>query len=166
MRITYYVGWLQMALGVVLGVGMIGVGLAPVGGILLVSLVGAGAFMVWLSKGWDKPLDSAAELYKYGRPANATVLSVEEPSLSSDGTRTAKVKFHVRPVNESSFKTTRVVAIPGGNVPREGQEVTVKFDPQSRKNVVLLEQAFAVEDHATAARKRIQEMAGQVGPTS
>ena len=160
MRITYYVGWLEIALGVILGIGFAAIGMVFLGAILFASMVGAGAFMVWLAKGWDKPLENADELYRYGRPANATVLEVEEPSLAADGTRTATLKLHVKPVNESSFKTRRKVAIPGGNVPMVGQEVTVKFDPQSRKNVVLLEQSFTVEDHATQARKNLQALAG------
>ena len=51
-----------------LGVGGIAAGQAVTGAILLVSLAGSGWFMIWLGKGWDKPLDDSAELYKYGRP--------------------------------------------------------------------------------------------------
>jgi hypothetical protein len=47
-------------------------------------------FMVWLGRGWDTPLDSAADLYKYGRPANAEVLSVEGAEHDS-----FEVKDHV-----------------------------------------------------------------------
>jgi hypothetical protein len=34
-----------------------------------------------------------------------------------------------------------------------GEQVTVKFDPQSRKNVVLLEDNAEVVDHITAAMR-------------
>ena len=149
MRTLAPIGWLMIVLGVVLGVGGIAAGQAVTGAILLVSLAGSGWFMIWLGKGWDKPLDDAAELYKYGRPANAEVLSVEESSLAADGTRTAKLTVKVSPVNESSFKTTRLVALPGGQVPAVGSTLTVKFDPNSRKNFVLLEESFQVKDHVT-----------------
>ena len=43
--------------------------------------------------------------------------------------------------------------------------MTVKFDPQSRKNVVLLEEAYMVEDHATKARKMF-ESGGPLGPVA
>ena len=143
MRTLAPIGWLMIALGVLLGVGGIAAGQAVTGGILVVSLVGSGWFMIWLGKGWDKPLDDATELYKYGRPANAEVLSVEGSSLTADGTQTAELTVKVSPVNESSFKSTRLVALPG-QVPAVGSTVTVKFDPNSRKNFVLLEQSHEV----------------------
>ena len=39
-----------------------------------------------------------------------------------------------------------------------GEQVTVKFDPQSRKNVVLLEENFQVEDSLTAAQRQMNAM--------
>ena len=44
-------GWLMIVLGVVLGVGGIAAGQAVTGSILLVSLAGSGAFMMWLGPG-------------------------------------------------------------------------------------------------------------------
>ena len=155
MRTLPPIGWLMIVLVVVLGVGGIAAGQAVTGAILLVSLVGSGWFMIWLGKGWDKPLEDSSELYKYGRPANAEVLSVEDASLAADGTRTAKVTLRVSPVNESSFKTTRTVALPGGAVPTVGAAVTVKFDPNSRKNVVLLEETYEVKDHITSSSEAL-----------
>ena len=151
MRTLPPIGWLMIVLGFVLGVGGIAAGQAFTGAILLVSLAGSGWFMIWLGKGWDRPLEDSSELYKYGRPANAEVLSVEESSLGADGSRTAKLTLRVSPVNESSFKSTRTVALPGGAVPAVGSTVTVKFDPNSRKNFVLLEESYQVKDHITAS---------------
>jgi hypothetical protein len=165
MRWTRWAGWLNVALGVALGAGMAAAGLAAVGGILLVSLVGSGLFMVWLAAGWDKPLEADSELHRYGRPANARVLAVDDAQLDGQGGRTARVKLHVAPVNESDYRVTRRLALPGGRVPAVGETVTVKFDPQRRKNVVLLEEAFLVEDHATKARKMF-EAGGPLGPVA
>ena len=151
MRILPPIGWLNVVLGVVLGVGGFVIGQPVTGGILLVSLVGSGAFMIWLGSGWDKPLDDAGELYKYGRPANGQVLAVDDAVLAADGTRTAKLRVQISPVNESTFTTTRTIALPGGRVPAVGEHVTVKFDPNSRKNFVLLEENAQVKDHVTAS---------------
>lgn len=153
MRMTVYSGWLMVILGVVIGGGAVVAGQAGFGAIMLVSLAGSGAFMVWLAGGWDKPLEDASELYKYGRPANAVIEKVSEETLRPDGVRLAKLTLRVTPVNESSFKTTRVLALPKARVPAVGEKVTVKFDPQSRKNVVLLEEEFEVVDHITAAMR-------------
>ena len=158
MRWTYYAGWVNVILGVVLGIGFVPLGLAPVGGILLVTLVGSGAFMIWLASGWDKPLEDAMELHKYGRPANARVLAVDEERLNADGGRTARVQLHVSPVNESDYSTTRTLLLPGGRVPAVGETVTVKFDPQNRKNVVLLEESFVVESPTAAAMRQVSGM--------
>ena len=158
MRMTVYSGWLMIVLGVVLGVGLIVAGQALTGAILLIALPGSGAFMVWLASGWDKPLDDARDLYKYGRPANATVTAIEDEQARPDGTRTAKVSLHVTPLNESEFKTTRVLALPGGRTPSVGERVTVKFDPNSRKNVVLEETAYEVEDRIAVARRQMQSI--------
>jgi hypothetical protein len=153
MRMTVYSGWLMVVLGIVIGGGAVVAGQAGFGVIMLVSLAGSGGFMVWLAGGWDKPLEDASELYKYGRPANAVVESISDETLRPDGVRTAKVTLRVSPVNESSYKTTRVLALPKARVPAIGERMTVKFDPQSRKNVVLLEEEFEVVDHITASMR-------------
>src|SRR6185436_10909599 len=144
MRMTVYAGWLNVIIGVVIGGGAAAAGHAAFGAIMLVSLAGSGAFMIWLAGGWDKPLEDASELYKYGRPANAVIEKITDETLRPDGVRTAKVTLHVSPVNESSFRTTRVLALPKARLPAIGERVTVKFGPQSRKNVVLLEEEFEV----------------------
>jgi hypothetical protein len=158
MRVVVYSGWLMIALGLVLGVGLMVGGQAALGAILLVSLAGSGAFMVWLGQGWDKPLEDSAELYKYGRPANATVEKVEDEQLRPDGTRLAKLTLRVAPVNESAYKTTRLLALPNARVPAVGETLTVKFDPQSRKNLVLLEERVEVEDSVAVARRNMQSL--------
>ena len=154
MRVLPPIGWLNVLLGVVLGAGAVAMGQPLTGGILLVSLVASGAFMIWLGSGWDQPLDDAAELYKYGRPANGQVLAVENTVLSPDGTRTAELRVQISPVNESAYTSTRTVALPGGRVPAAGQQVTVKFDPNSKKNFVLLEENVQVKDHITASMEQ------------
>jgi hypothetical protein len=153
MRLTVYAGWLMVILGVAIGGGAAVAGQPAFGAIMLVSLAGSGAFMVWLSSGWDKPLEDSSELYRYGRPANATVEKVAEETLRPDGVRLAKLTLRVTPVNESAYKTTRTLALPGARVPSVGEQMTVKFDPQSRKNVVLMEESFEVVDHITAAMR-------------
>src|SRR4051812_47863407 len=105
MKMTVYSGWLMIVVGVVIGGGAIAAGQPAFGGLMLLALSGSGGFMVWLGRGWDTPLDDAADLYKYGRPANATVLSVADEQLKPDGTRLAKLTLHVTPVNESDYKT-------------------------------------------------------------
>jgi hypothetical protein len=153
MRMTVYSGWLMVVLGVVIGGGAVVAGQAGFGAIMLVSLAGSGAFMVWLASGWDKPLEDASELYKYGRPANAVVEKISDETLRPDGVRTAKLTLQVSPVNEARYRTTRVLALPKARVPAVGERMTVKFDPQSRKNVVLLEEEFEVVDNITAAMR-------------
>jgi hypothetical protein len=110
------------AAGLLLGLGGGGLGCAA-----------GGWFMVWLGRGWDTPLDSAADLYKYGRPGNAEVLSVEGAQLDAAGTRTAKLSVRVSPVNESDYKTTRTVAIPGGRIPAVGETVTSSSTPTAAR---------------------------------
>jgi hypothetical protein len=158
MRWTYWAGWVNVVTGIVLGIGFIPLGLAPVGAILLVSLVGSGVFMIWLASGWDKPLEDMSQIHTYGRPANARVVSVGESQLTGDGGRTARLKLNVTPVNESDFMTTRTLLLPGGRVPAVGDVVTVKFDPQSRKNVVLLEENFQVESSTAQAMRMLGGM--------
>ena len=151
MRMTYYAGWLNVALGLAFMVGSVVAGYPLFGVIMLVSLSGSGAFMIWLASGWDKPLEDASELYRYGRPANAVVKKVEAGAPDARGGRTAKLSLHVTPRNESAYDTTRTVALPGGRVPAVGETVTIKFDPQSRKNFVLEEQSYEVKDQVQAA---------------
>ena len=155
MRATVYSGWLMVILGVAAAIGFGAAGMPAIAGVMVLGLSGSGAFMIWLGRGWDRPLESSDELYKYGRPANATVEKVENEELRPEGVRTAKLTLHVTPVNESAYRTTRVLALPGGRVPAVGQPVAVKLDPQSRKNVVLLEESYEVVDHVTAAARNL-----------
>jgi hypothetical protein len=155
MRTLPPTGIAMAVLGVVMAIGGVAVGGAATAGLLIggLALIASGAFMVWLGKGWDKPMDDADELYKYGRPANATVQGVEDAGAAG-GVRTAKLSLHVAPVNESAYKTTRTVAIPG-ELPNVGDTVTIKFDPNSRKNFVLIEESYQVKDHITATSEQL-----------
>ena len=155
MRWTRYAGWINVLLGAALCVLFVGLGMAPLGVVLLVALAGSGAFMVWLGAGWDEPLADTAELHRYGRPANARVVSVGEAQLTGDGGRTARLKLNVAPVNESDYMVTRTLLLPGGRVPAVGEVVTVKFDPQKRRNLVLLEESFQVESSTAAAMRML-----------
>jgi hypothetical protein len=155
MRTLPPIGVAMAVLGVVMAIGGVAAGGPAAAGLAIggIALVGGGAFMVWLGKGWDKPLDDADELYKYGRPANATVQGVEDAGPSG-GVRTAKLSLHVAPVNESDYKTTRIVAIPG-ELPVVGATVTIKFDPNSRKNFVLVDEGYEVKDYITATSENL-----------
>jgi len=119
-------------------------GTPPFGLLMLISLGGAGLFMAWIAKGWDKPVETVADLHKYRRPANATVRKVEDAKLDANGTRTAKLSLHVTPRNESSYRASGCVALPGGRIPQVGETVTIKFDPQRRRQFVLLEENVEV----------------------
>jgi hypothetical protein len=85
---------------------------------------------------------------------------VEDITLGADGTRTAKLSVRVTPRNESAYKTTQRVALPGGRVPAVGETVTIKFDPNSRRQFVLLEESYEVTDHVQQALGMINRMAG------
>jgi hypothetical protein len=163
MRWTYYAGWVNVVLGLLGAAMFLALGMAPVGVIFLIALVGSGVFMIWLAAGWDKPLEDASELHKYGRPANAQVLAVGAEQVNPDGGRTAELKLQVAPVNESDFTTTRTLLLPGGRAPAVGETVTVKFDPQHRKNVVLMDQNVQVESPTAATMRQMQGFATQFG---
>ena len=158
MRTLVPTGWLLIAVGVAMIVGGVAASGSVGGAGMLLGLgggglgcVASGAFMIYMGRGWDTPLDSATELYKYGRPANAEVLAVEDSQLDAKGMRTAKLSVRIAPVNESAVKSTRTVALPGGRIPNVGETVTVKFNPNSRKDFVLLEESFEVKDHINAS---------------
>jgi hypothetical protein len=155
MRWTRYAGYANIVVGIVVGAGMVGAGLGIIGVLTGVSIFMSGVFMVWLASGWDKPIEDLSTLNKYGRPANAVVLGVEEEALDGAGGRSAKLKLNVAPVNESDFIVTRTLPLPGGRVPSVGETVTVKFDPQKRKNLILLDENYMVEDPMTATRRMI-----------
>jgi hypothetical protein len=154
-RWTRWAGWLNIVAGIATGAVMFAVGLGPIAVITGLAMIGSGAFMVWLAAGWDKPIEDLSTLNKYGRPANAVVLEAGEATLDGTGRRTAKLKLNVAPVNESDFITTRMLELPGGRVPAVGETVTVKFDPQKRKNLILLEENYMVESPTAAARRMI-----------
>jgi hypothetical protein len=51
------------------------------------------------------------------------------------------------------------MALPGGRVPAVGDTVTVKFDPNSRRQFVLLEESYEVIDHVQHAVGMLNRMA-------
>ena len=167
MRITVYVGWLMAALGVAFLAGA-GTQDQLLFGLLMLGSPDATRFssdMVWLAHGWDKPLESSDELYRYGRPANATVRKVDDVTLDANGTRTAKLSVRVTPRNESAYRATQRVALPGGNVPAVGETLTIKFDPNNRRQFVLLEESYEVVDHVQHAVGMMNRLAGGSRPS-
>lgn len=148
MRALIWAGWFMVALGAAMLAGSIAAGSPAFGLLMAGSLAGPGVLMIWLARGWDKPLASA-DLHRFGRPANATVRKVEDAQVDSGGTRTARLSLHVTPRNESSYKATRRVVLPGGRIPAEGETVTVKFDPHKRREFVLLEDNYEVDSFRT-----------------
>jgi hypothetical protein len=155
-RWTGYAGWVNVVAGIATGAAMVAVGLGIIGVLTGLAMVGSGVFMIWLAAGWDKPIEDLSTLHKYGRPANAIVLEVSEEALDGAGGRTAKLKLNVAPVNESDFIATRTLQLPGGRVPAVGETVTVKFDPQKRKNLILLEENYMVESPTAAAMRMVR----------
>jgi hypothetical protein len=169
MRALVYAGWLMVAIGVAILVGAIAAGQPGFGALMLVVMAGSGGFMLWFGRGWDKPLETAQDLYRYGRPANAIVEKVEDAALDGRGMRTAKVSLRVAPVNESAYRTTRTVALPNGRIPAVGETVTIKFDPHSRKEFVLLDEVYEVRDGVAQSRDQIRragELLAQFQPPS
>lgn len=150
MRALIWAGWFMVALGAAMLAGSIAAGSPAFGLLMAGSLAGPGVLMIWLASGWDKPLPST-DLHRFGRPANATVRNVEDAQLDSGGARTAKLSLHVTPRNESSYKTRRRVALPGGRIPVEGETVTIKFDPHKRRDFVLLDESYQVESFPTSS---------------
>jgi hypothetical protein len=155
MRTLKPTGWALIVLGVLLIVGGIAGGAAVSearAGLLLGGIVGGagciggGWLMIWLGAGWDEPAESADEIYKYGRPANAQVVEVGPLQHGADGVPTAKVRLHIAPVNEDAYKTTQTIAIQPGRMLAVGDLVTVKFDVQDRKSFVLLDDNYPVKD--------------------
>ena len=73
MRSLIWAGRLMVALGAAMLAGSIAAGSPPFGVLMLAGLAGPGLFMVWLARGWDRPLEGPADLHRFGRPANATV---------------------------------------------------------------------------------------------
>jgi len=54
------------------------------------------------------------------------------------------------------------VALPGGRVPAAGETVTIKFDPQSRRQFVLLEESYEVVDPVQQAGVSLQNAAAMM----
>ena len=75
MRVLIWAGWLMVALAAAMLAGSIAARSALFGVLTPPTLAGTGVFMILVARGWDRPLPSAVELYRYGRPANATVVA-------------------------------------------------------------------------------------------
>lgn len=76
-----------------------------------------------------------AELERFGRPSEATVLEAERVGHEPDGTPRLKLKLHVTPNAERPFKATKTITT--HLHPTPGDPVRVKFDPNNRKNFIL-----------------------------
>ena len=158
MRWVVYSGWMLVVIGVAFLAASIAAGQPLFGGAMLVAMGGPGLLMLRLGAGWDRPLETAGELHQWGRPANATVLAVSESSLDARGVRTATLKLRVTPRNEGAYTTTRTVTLPGGRIPATGETVTIKFDPNRRREFVLLEESYEVRDQVQLASDALSRM--------
>jgi hypothetical protein len=152
-------GWLLVVLGLASLAGSVAAGEPALGALLFATTSPTGFFLAWLAAGWDKPMQDDAQIHRFGRPADAVVLSASAPRMEPDGTWTAEVAFAVSPRNERRFTARRRVALPGGRAPAAGEAVTVKFDPNRRRDVVLLAERAEVVDHVEQARRVLTGLA-------
>lgn len=137
MRFSFHLGWVMAVAGVSLFAAAASRGELEFGLLMLTSLAGPGLVLVWLCRDWCRPLEGAEELICHGRPANATVKRVDEVSLESDGSRTARLTVHVTPLHETSYRATQRVTLPHGRVPAVGEAVAIRFDPNRRRQFAL-----------------------------
>ena len=152
-------GWLLVALGLASLAGSVAAGEPALGLLLFATTSPTGFFLAWLAAGWDRPMEDDQQVHRWGRPADAVVRSASEPRMEADGSWSAKVAFEVSPRNERRYRTTRRVTLPGGRVPDEGEAVTVKFDPNRRRDVVLLAERVEVVDQVEQARRVLTGLA-------
>jgi hypothetical protein len=127
-----------------IGAAAIAVGMASGGalGAILFGLMFAAvaALFFWVGS-WGvndtAPLEDA-ELQRLGRPAMATVLEVVVPQIATDAAAAGtQVTLEVTPVNESAFRA-KARLTPSRAVPRVGEQVKVKFDPNKRKHLIVM----------------------------
>jgi hypothetical protein len=80
--------------------------------------------------------------YKYvnkiGEPAEAVVLDISDTGITINDNAKVRLKLKVYPKDKEPFEATVSQVVSRVKIPRIGDRVYVKFDPNNPTNVILL----------------------------
>jgi len=111
--------------------------------LLLMALIGAPP--VWFSFSNGRPSGAQKRLMQSGQEATAQILQVEDTGLSlgnPDLGYVVRLTLWVSPADGKPFQAQIETSISRVAVPQTGQNVRVKFDPQHREKVAIIDAQF------------------------
>jgi hypothetical protein len=89
--------------------------------------------------------------YKYvnkvGEPATAIVLDISDTGITINDNPKVRLTLEVHPQGRESFNVTIKQVVSRVTIPRIGDKVYVKFDPNNPANVILLYQKDIPRDY-------------------
>lgn len=127
-KFAYEAGWTKTPLA---GIGIL---------VLLMLLIGAPP--LWFRAFSGKLSGAQKQLLQSGQEAKAQILQVVDTGLSLGNSNlgfVVRLTLWVEPTAGEAFQAQIESSVSRANVPRKGDNVRVKFDPQQRDKVVLVD---------------------------
>lgn len=167
--VVLYCVWVMVALAGVSSVLVNSEGyLNPLGLVLYIALI---MVPIWLFNKWFNGVPSwVAKVRAEGKQAPATILSVKETGMIINRTiDVVKVQLLVEPSGEPPFEVKqerRISLFSGFGGLREGAHVQVKYDPNNKQHVVIMDDADSPLNFALASKSSSTASYGTESPGS
>ena len=78
------------------------------------------------------------ELANTGRSATAEVLSIEDTGMMINYNPVVRMKLNVTPESGSEFKTNVKTVVSKIAIPRVGDKIKIKYNPENRNEILVL----------------------------
>jgi len=83
-------------------------------------------------------IETHDELANTGRSATAEVLSIEDTGTMINYNPVVSMKLNVTPESGSAFETTAKTVVSKIAIPRVGDKIKIKYNPENRNQVLVL----------------------------
>ena len=105
---------------------------------LLLLAVGTVLFLAGMFSGFLTTPGNYRRLMKTGIEANATILDINDTGVTVNKNPYVKLRLRVEPIGMAAYETDVKAMVSRVSIPRPGDGVRVKFDPNKPEDVIVV----------------------------
>ncbi|MCG3139538.1 MAG: hypothetical protein HDKAJFGB_00415 [Anaerolineae bacterium] len=105
---------------------------------LILLFVGVGLFLLMMFMGWGTTSGKYKWLMRNGREAEATILEMKDTGVTLNNSPYVRFRLRVTPSAGAPFEVGVRAFVSRVALPRVGEQVRVKYDPDNPKHVIMI----------------------------